>query len=454
MDVGASQLLRKLWLRRFWIVLALLACLLQARSFSDIFQPLLKFGPDFYQDWASARNHLEGLPIYTRHEISIDHYHEALYVKPGILMLYTKLIEYNSWPPTSVLLALPLAGLDFADAFWIWTLASLLALGASLGIILWQCPIALKPWSILAAAVLLLWCQPFFFAVVLGQLHFFLLFLITASWAADRSQRPWLAGAVLGAATALKLAPGFLFLYFLIRRQWRALAAGAVAFLALTVLTVILLGPECYRDYITIVLPELRHVKWRAFWGNISLASFWYKMFHWQGFDNDVLLGRNASLSSAVTLLSDGLMASLTAWCVWRSNSLREHDLAFSLTVFAMLLVSPISWDHAITIAFLPLFLLWYWAPAGKWTRVIYWVILIMLWVPRYWVVFPFAYNHYFNYALIIRHPHVISLWLTYTFALAAMFVFTIFMVLITRADDSAPLPVQLASYSQSGRRA
>ena len=44
-------------------------------------------------------------------------------------------IEYNAHPPTSVLLALPLAGLDLPDAMLAWNLVSLAASLASLAIV-------------------------------------------------------------------------------------------------------------------------------------------------------------------------------------------------------------------------------------------------------------------------------------------------------------------------------
>jgi hypothetical protein len=60
---------------------------------------------DFYQDWGSARNHLVGLPVYTSHARSIPRH-------LGVPFDPLSSIEYNAHPPTSVLLALPLARLD------------------------------------------------------------------------------------------------------------------------------------------------------------------------------------------------------------------------------------------------------------------------------------------------------------------------------------------------------
>ena len=63
--------------------------------------------------------------------------------------------------------------------------------------------------------------------------------LLVGVWTADREQHPLIAGALLAAAIAIKLFPGFLLLYFLLQRKWLALAATCVGLIVITGLTAV-----------------------------------------------------------------------------------------------------------------------------------------------------------------------------------------------------------------------
>src|SRR5437763_967461 len=60
--------------RWLWVTLAVVVCALQGPSFVRSLRPPPDRGLDFFQDWASARNRLEGLPVYTRHEVTAQRY--------------------------------------------------------------------------------------------------------------------------------------------------------------------------------------------------------------------------------------------------------------------------------------------------------------------------------------------------------------------------------------------
>jgi hypothetical protein len=421
------------WMRLVWTMLAFVACSWQVRPFLKTFRPAEVGCPDFFQEWASARNWSERVPIYSPQAASVDRYRDSLHIAPGTPTQSE--IEYNAHPPTSVLLAMPLARLDFPDAFLAWSLASILALCITIAIIVWQCPKALTPWAILPLAALLLLCSPFRQQVFQGQLNLVLLLLITAAWAADRCDRPWLAGIFIAAAAAIKLVPGYLFLYFAARRQWRPLVAGAAGFLVLTAVTVLVLGPASYRDYVTIVLPAL--AKWRLDVTNASLAGFWDRLFNSQG-SHVIPLWQNPALAWTATIGSDAIVTSLTAWCVWRCRSLCERDLTFSLTAIAMLLVSPITWFHYFTLLFLPLFLVWHWAPPTRWSRPAFWLLVVGLWLHPlvYWkLVIPgVTYQNWLDLTVTPRQS--ITGLSMQTYVLLALFAFTILVIHRLHRDE------------------
>ena len=70
------------------------------------------------------------------------------------------LITRNAHPPSSVLLALPLARLNYPDAFLAWSLISLAALALSLWIVVRHLGIPFSAWSLAPTLTLLLVCNP------------------------------------------------------------------------------------------------------------------------------------------------------------------------------------------------------------------------------------------------------------------------------------------------------
>jgi hypothetical protein len=81
--------------------------------------------------------------------------------------------------------------------------------------------------------------------LLLGQVHVLLLYLIVLAWKYERASMQWTAGALIGTATALKLLPGVFLLYFLLTRQYRALASMlATVLLCVSVVPAVAIGFE------------------------------------------------------------------------------------------------------------------------------------------------------------------------------------------------------------------
>jgi hypothetical protein len=358
--------------RCLWAAAAGLAILIFGWPFLQSLRPPPTTVLDFFQEYASARNYLEGLPVYTEQTVTARRYLGYTAPTEGPY----RFIKYNAHPPPSVLLALPLAGLSYSDAFFAWNLLTLAVLTASVLIIVRQMNVRLSPWSLLPFVVIALATNPVRQQFNQGQLNAILLLLTTGAWAADRTGRPLLAGALVGAATAVKLFPGFLFLFFLCRRQWRSLAAGAFSFLALTGLTVALFGVQTYLDYCRDVLPNL--AIYRDVWLNSSLSGYWHKLFN-SSSGHTIPVWHSPALALGGTVASCAAVAGVLAVFTWRARTREELDLAFGLTLNGMLLVSPITWDHYFILLILPALLLWLRLSRGGLARVALGLILFAL---------------------------------------------------------------------------
>jgi hypothetical protein len=360
--------------RWLWGAVAVLAGLVMVPLHLWALRPPAGMVVDFYQEWASARNYWQGLPVYTDQRVTIP-----LYLGKKDLDPHDREIEVNAHPPAAILLALPLASLPYRDAALVWNLGSLLMLVVSLYLVGQGLRIPFSLWSLFPTATLLLLCTPLLMQLHLGQLNLVILVLLTGVWAADRSGRPLLAGTCLGIATAIKLFPGFLFLYFMLRGRWKAVIAGVVSLFLLAGLTAGLFGPEAYRYYFLVVVPRV--AKFRGLWANASLVGFWVKLFDPPSeYPRVVPIWRSPAAARLGIVVSCSAILALLAWIVRRSKSVREQDLAFGLAVTAMLLVSPITWDHYLLMLLVPIAVTWVRLPQSDAARILFTAILIAFW--------------------------------------------------------------------------
>jgi Glycosyltransferase family 87 len=360
--------------RWLWCGAALLISFVMTPAYLVSLRPPEGLVIDFFQEWASARNYFEGLPVYTDQRATIP-----LYLGKTDLSPHDRTIDVNAHPPAAILLALPLANLAYRNAALVWNLSSLGMLVASLVLVGKSLRIPFSFWSVFPLATLLLLCTPLLMQQHLGQLNLAILLLLTGVWAADRSGRPVVAGVCLGLATAIKLFPGFLFLYFMLRGRWKTVIAGAVSLLALIGFTVALFGPEAYRYYFLVVLPRV--AKFRGLWANASLVGFWVKLFDPPPeYPRVVPICQSPAAARLGVLVSCSAILAVLAWIVRRSKSLPEQDLAFGLAVTAMLLVSPITWEHYLLLLLVPIALAWVRLPHSDAARILFVAILVAFW--------------------------------------------------------------------------
>lgn len=362
--------------RWLWASLAAWLLLLRGPVLLESLTGSWKTLPDFFQEWASARNLLEGLPIYSDHNLTINKYLWDPRDRPP-------LVRVNAHPPTSVLLALPLASLDFFTAFRIWNLGSLAVFALSLWLVCKSLRIPFAAWSIWPLTAVLLLFDPLREQLRQGQLSAVLALLVVGAWVAERSGRYRLSGSLLGVAVAIKLFPGFLVIYYAFRRRWRIVSSAAATLALLSGLTLVVLGWGAYRDYALHVLPEFQW--FRVGWDNASITGFWSKLFDpapervRQVFLTEPLL-YSPLIARAGALISSLALVAILAWSVRGVRSRTEEDRDFGLAVTAMLLVSPITWSHYFLLLSVPLALVWTKLPQARLWKASFLVIVCALW--------------------------------------------------------------------------
>lgn len=156
---------------------------------------------------------------------SLYHFHEVGGFRAGSLPY--------PYPPLLGCLLAPLGKLSLGAAYPLWVGFLL----ASLGLLVWLTARVVREAG--GPRPLLLALGAFFLSFVLldsnvywGQVNIPVMVLVAAGlYLLQRGRSAW-AGALVGAAAAIKLLPAALALWFLVRRDWRALGACVLTFLA------------------------------------------------------------------------------------------------------------------------------------------------------------------------------------------------------------------------------
>lgn len=201
-------------------------------------------------------------------------------------------------------------------------------------------------WEILAFFFCLAW-YPMYWVLRGGQPGLLLTGLIVIGWYSIRQDRPVWAGIAAGIATSLKIFPGLLLVYFLLRCR-RAFWSGILTILALHLLTVATMGIQWHMDYLRTI--GLIYNKYNGALDNWSLSGFLHRVG--EGLGIQFLSTKPAFI--IISLIVVGLMC----WIVLGKRAGSSHgrdDLEFSLFVAAMPLLSPICWSHYFVVLLLPL---------------------------------------------------------------------------------------------------
>jgi hypothetical protein len=340
--------------QRVWLI-ATIGCALIALGLALLVfrvQNIMVFFSDFTHDYVSAQAFRDGRSIYVEYT-QADLSAEKLRIAEP---LYRAKPFTNIHPPFDAVLFAPLTLLPYDVAVLVWSmLSSLLYLGIG-ATVLRQLRLPLAPhWRLLLLGLGLCW-YPFQAHIALGQLSLLVVATLIGCWALLRQRRDALAGVLLGLACLIKVYPGVLLLYLLLRRRWRAASSAVVTGLAGLALTLLLVGLEDMLRYFTQVTSQAAGDTTFALI-NISLSGVFGRLFTDGPWISPMIDAPR--LSSFLTLLSAFGLLALLAWRLWRAPTTRlEDDRGFALTCLLMLLISPITWQHVFPVLILPLGLL------------------------------------------------------------------------------------------------
>ena len=290
-------------------------------------------GQDFGIFLASVRHALDGRSLYAP---------TPLRSRTGA----TGTAPLNLNLPHTNLIVWPLAVLPDRVALVTWVSGGLVLLAASSAAAIRALGWWLRWLPTLAAVVYLLAWAPSAAFTMTAQVSFVLMLPVTAAWLAHRSDRLAAAGTWLGLAAAMKPFLLVFLPYFALRRQWRALAAMALAIAAVFAIGVAFFGIDAYTEW----LAQLPRIAWSAHYFNASLVGVLQRSIGRSGYGVFVevphlVLPAAAVLSGAVGLLTFRALQRGGTGCV---------DGDWAALLMAALLISPLGWNYYLWMALWP----------------------------------------------------------------------------------------------------
>ncbi len=255
-----------------------------------------------------------------------------------------------NYTPFFIVVFAPLARLDRQLAYWIWQGAQLAALLAALVLTFgqFQRGAAAKIAVGLGTLVLL---SPY---LLFGTLYeseptAMLLLLLVGAWALANHRRPVLAGFMLAVAILLKVYPAVVGGYFLFRRRFDVIVWSVVW----CAVGIVATGPALWRESLfSGALPYFSAPDWARDERALALLLKVYSAVAALG----LTAAQQATWAAATYVFLSLCVIALGAWATARSAETVEVDgICFSLWLIAALLVSPIAWNHELTLT-LPLY--------------------------------------------------------------------------------------------------
>jgi hypothetical protein len=255
--------------------------------------------------------------------------------------------------PFSTLAMWPIAALSPLVAKHIWIVFNLALLF----------PIALlvrtiTGLSLLQIGILFAITFPLHRNLLYGQYYIFLLAILTAAcWAAQRRYSR-LAGALVALGIAVKIFPILLVLYFLRKRDWKALSACVLTVALCELASIACFGWSLHRTYLLQVLPwTLRGECLDPYnLASSSISSLLHRLFIYEPQWNTHPALRAPWLYAVLhPILQMALLAPALLWVDAEDSASARIPIEWSALLFVTLAISPLPASYHFTVLILPM---------------------------------------------------------------------------------------------------
>ncbi|MBA2719599.1 MAG: DUF2029 domain-containing protein [Chloroflexi bacterium] len=259
------------------------------------------------------------------------------------------------YPPPFVMLAIPFSvfGFDMGNGLWIAFLLACWGIGTAI--------LPVRPTTRIIILLVGAVGWPLLYGVRLGTVAPILYVLFALAW--RNLERPVWLGASVAIGAMVKLQPGLIAVWLLVRRDWRALAAAAVVGAVIAGIAAVV-GLFDWLGLLTLLRSLSNAVDIPV---NMAIGATLRSL------GMDLELARTIQTVNTIVILAIVVVTGIRL----------PRTAGFLVAVVASQLISPIVWAHYAVILLLPVAWL---LDRGQW-----WAILIPL--VHLWVLLPFAPN-------------------------------------------------------------
>jgi hypothetical protein len=288
-------------------------------------------------------------------------------------------------PPFIAIFSIPFSRLPFIQVIILWFVFEMFCL-AGIAIMLAYLLNNRVNWmraGFLFFALLALY--PVMVDLLYGQLTILLTTLLLGGLLAWRKEKHILAGALVGLSVAIKMFTWPLLFFFAIKKDWRTFISSSITAIGLNLLAMLVMGVAPMMNYYLQVTRQVG-VIYRSFLKNYSLWSIGYRFFEGtrpigEGY---IYAPPLLYLPKIAPYVSAGLaILFFIVGLFWAARS-RNKEIAYSILILVIVLVSPISWDHyyvLITISLTVLLITLSRASFPNWPTILFILIAPMLFI-------------------------------------------------------------------------
>ena len=335
--------MKKYWNHRvsFWLRIIVLFCGILVNV--SIINNYRNVSSDFVVDYIAANSLWRGGSVYGEDIKNLENEMLGFHGPPTI------------HPPFNAVLFLPLSFFDYKTAFVVLDIISLILLLLINQLVVRGLELN-GEWFLNLTCLSLYW-YPVFYCLGTGQSSMIISACLVSGWFCLRLKKEYVAGFLFAIATLMKLFPGLVLLYLLMRKNWRAFFA-TVFFIVLGLsVTTLVVGLDDMQTYSNIIIGRFLN-EWSGFVLNHSMNGVITRLFGGGSGWAEPLIQLPRFKSLLIILLNAAIL--IYTILKMRGMAVKQElvDHAFGLTLVAMLLLSPITWGHIFPVLILPLSIL------------------------------------------------------------------------------------------------
>jgi hypothetical protein len=229
-----------------WLLLALLVAHYCVRTLPVAWRTMHNDFLDYYLTANLVHEHFDTSRVYEWIWLERQNDHRA--IGPGINQQVVNLTPSTAF---STLALYPFAGMSALTAKRCWLVCNFGLLVATIFLLRGLTQLPVRRIALLAALSF-----PLRMNFAAGQYYVLLLFMLTLACYLYLRQRRFLAGVAIGISSGMKIFPVLYLLYFLRKRDWKAVTGGVVGGLSVVVVSVLVFGREMNRTYLFQILPS------------------------------------------------------------------------------------------------------------------------------------------------------------------------------------------------------